>query len=381
MNVGILTFCRINYGAILQSLALQTIIKSLGHQVEIIDYESTIKGTAGKFAPNRYREAILLIFKLIHYGQFRIRKERITDFKTQYISFSREHFKSSLELENAVSKYDVFICGSDQVWRPSTNSDQNRTYFLGFVSQKDAIKISYAPSFGVSILPKSHKDEVRLWLNDISNLSVREQTGQAIIKEMTGRNAEIVLDPTLLLKKEHWQRYLTDSKIKITNPYILVYSTSQRGLIRELVKFLKKRLNLPVVVLSLTSLNLIPRADRVVYDAGISEFIQLFSNATCVCTNSFHGTAFSIIFKKPFWTVPHNLTNSRIADLLSRIGLSDRQIKNHETFPESPLEIDYRTPEKLLDHARQLSISFLKSALGLMPTDGIQSCEPFETSI
>ena len=120
---------------------------------------------------------------------------------------------------------------------------------------------------------------------------------------------------------------------------------------------------LPVVVLALHALNLVPEADRVVYDAGPQEFIGLFAEAACVCTNSFHGTAFSLIFRRPFWGVSHNTANSRIAGLLHRIALSARQLCVMDDFPKAPLEIDYGTPALLLDQERQQSIDFLRAAL------------------
>ena len=155
------------------------------------------------------------------------------------------------------------------------------------------------------------------------------------------------MDPTLLLGQDKWNTIAKSPSIN--EPYILVYSTSQRGLFPKLVTHIKKITRLPVVVLSLSSLNLIPGADYIIYDAGPEEFVGFFANAACVCTNSFHGTAFSIIYRRPFWSVPHNATNSRMADLLHRIELSDRQIDSPDDFPKEPLKIDYSIPVSVLE--------------------------------
>jgi hypothetical protein len=316
---------------------------------------------------------ILNLFMLMRYNKFMVRKNRIDTFIENSMQISAMRYHSSSDLERDVSQYDVLICGSDQVWRPNSNYDRNRAYFLGFAQQDQAIKISYAPSFGVSSIPPLFKEDICPWINSIPNLSIREETGRSIIEQVTGRRATVVLDPTLLLEANHWEGFVVPPAIK--TPYILVYSTSQRGLFSELVQYVKKTTRLPIVVLSLYSLNLISGADEVIYDAGPREFISLFANAECVCTNSFHGSAFSIIFHKPFWSVPHNMANSRLADLLQRIGLGDRQVDTTIHFPSSPLEIDYGMPRRLLERERLNSLKFLESALSPMQpsTNGLNT--------
>ncbi len=362
MKIGIITFFHDNYGAILQAHAMQTVLESLGHSSEIIDYDDASNSRESLFNSWISAKAVILnIFKVLRYRLFLKRKQLIAEFHKQNLNVSVKRYFSSNELERSISEYDAFICGSDQIWRPTNDHDRNRTYYLGFVKEDRVIKISYAPSFGVSSIPQSYRHEIRPWIKDIPNLSVREETGRSIIEQVAGRQAKVVLDPTLLLESGQWDRVAKPPKLEA--PYILVYSTSQRGLFPKLVKHIKKTTRIPVVVLSLSSLNLIPMADHVIYNAGPAEFVGLFANATCVCTNSFHGTAFSIIYRKPFWSVPHNATNSRIADLLRRIELSNRQVSSPEQFPESPLAIDYGEPSSLLNRHRKESMDFLKSSV------------------
>lgn len=362
MKIGIITYFHSNYGAILQAYALHTVLGSLGHTAEIIDYRDAFHRSESLFTSWTSAKGVTLnFFTIMRYRLFIERKQRMAEFFKQNLNISETKYLSSRELERNLPECDAFICGSDQIWKPSKDHDRNRAYFLGFVKQDQATKIAYAPSFGVSSVPPSYRQEIQPWINDIPNLSVREETGKAIIEQVTGRKATVVLDPTLLLDNAHWDRVAKHPKFG--TPYILVYSTSQRGLFPELVKHIKKTTRLPVFVLSLYSLNLMSMADDVIYNAGPSEFISLFANATCVCTNSFHGTAFSIIYRKPFWSVPHNTTNSRMADLLSRIELSSRQVSGPKQFPESPLEIDYAAPASLLDRLSGESFSFLKYSL------------------
>jgi hypothetical protein len=361
MKIGTITIFRVNYGAVLQAYALQSVLESLGHSAVIIDYGAASYSACDMFNDwMNAKEFILNIFKVLRYRKSINRIKRFANFETKNMNVSSIKYFSSEEIERDLSEYDAFICGSDQVWRPRKENDVNRVFYLGFVKKTEAIKVSYAPSFGLYCLPKTCRQEIKPWINDITNLSIREETGKTIIERLTGRQATVVLDPTLLLEKSQWHHIATPAKID--SPYILVYSTSQRGLFSELVKHVKKATGLPVVVLSLLSLNLIPMADRVIYDAGPSEFVGLFANAACVCTNSFHGTAFSIIYRKPFWSVPHNVANSRIADLLSKLKLSNRQLSGQKEFPESPLEIDYTESASLLDKEKRQSIDFLKDA-------------------
>ena len=201
MKIGIITFFRKNYGAILQAYALQTTLESFGQSAEIIDYDAAAHRTESLFTSwTGAKSVVLNLFTVLRYRLFIDRKQRIAEFRKHNLHVSAKKYLSSSELERNLSEYDAFICGSDQIWNPNTNHDRNRAYYLGFVKQDQAIKISYAPSFGVSSIPQSCQHEIRPWINDIPNLSIREETGRAIIEQVAGRQAAVVLDPTLLLE-------------------------------------------------------------------------------------------------------------------------------------------------------------------------------------
>ena len=362
MKVGILTFHRSNnYGAVLQTYALQTVLDQLGITSQIIDYVRPGKKES-VFSPWwGFKNCIINGFTLLHYAKVRRCNVRFQEFRKIFFRISPKSYYSCDELEKALPEGDAFICGSDQIWRPVFDDNQLRVYYLDFVNAKEVKKIAYAPSFGISTVSEEFKQFIRPLINDIPYLSVREKTGQQIISQATEREAQIVLDPSLLLPSEDWSRIALPPRVD--PPFILVYSTSQRRNFCDLVRHVKKTTGLPVVVISVSALNLIPEADHVIFDASPQEFVGLFANSTCVCTNSFHGTAFSLINRCPFWTTPHRVANTRLADLLNKIGLSDRQVDDAEKFPDAPLEIDYSKAEKPLDEARSNSISFLKNAL------------------
>ncbi|MFO7972650.1 MAG: polysaccharide pyruvyl transferase family protein [Desulfobacterales bacterium] len=351
-----------NYGATLQAFALQRMVASFGHEAVVINYEgATHQDLFVSWATAK--GLILNIMTLLRYRSFLSRRQRVADFRKRFLPFSSNSYASVSDLEKCVNHYGAFICGSDQVWRPNPNYEHCRVFYLDFAKQAAVKKIAYAPSFGVASIPSSFQNMIKPWIEDIPYLSVREETGKDIIAKTTERDAQVVLDPTLLMKKEQWDELVPGAFIEVETPYILVYSTSQRGLFSELIKHIKVKTQLPIVVLSLSSLNLIPLADRIIYDAGPCEFIKLFANASCVCTNSFHGIAFSVIYRKPFWSVPHDTANSRISDLLSRIDLSNRQVDAADQFPEEPLDIDFTVPSVLIEQERMRSIAFLEMAL------------------
>jgi len=362
MKVGILTFHRSNnYGAVLQTYALQTVLDQLGIRSQIIDYVRPGKDES-LFSPWwGFKNCIINGFTLLRYSKTKQRNTQFQEFRKLFFRISRKSYYSCDELEKALPEVEAFICGSDQIWRPVLDNNQLRVYFLDFINSKEVKKIAYAPSFGISTVSEEFMQFVRPLINDIQHLSVREKTGQKIISQAADRKAQIVLDPSLLLLSEDWNRIALPPCVD--PPYVLVYCLSQRRNFCDLVRHVKKKTGLPVVVISPYALNLIPDADHVIFDAGPQEFVGLFANASCICTNSFHGTAFSLIYRRPFWATPIRLANSRLEDLLNVIGLSDRQVGSAEDFPDAPLEIDYSKAEKLIDEARSNSISFLKNAL------------------
>jgi len=362
MKVGILTFHRSNnYGAVLQTYALQTVLDQLGITSQIIDYVRPGKKELF-FSPWwGFKNCIINGFTLIHYSKIILRNARFEEFRKIFFHISPKSYYSCEELEKALPEVDAFICGSDQIWRPVLDKNQLRVYYLDFINSKEVKKIAYAPSFGVSTVSEEFMQFTQPLISDIPYLSVREKTGQQIISQASGREAQIVLDPSLLLQSEDWSRIALPPSVD--PPYVLVYCLSQRRNFCDLVKHVKKITGLPVVVISPHALNLIPEADHVIFEAGPQEFVGLFANASCICTNSFHGTAFSLIYRRPFWATPIRLANSRLADLLNMTGLSDRQVGGAEDFPDAPLEIDYSKAGKLLDEARSNSIRFLKNAL------------------
>lgn len=355
MKIGILTFINtLNYGAVLQAYALQEKIKNFGYEAEIIQYTNeTIlnkeKGNSFKAMLNPRK-----IFKKLMMGSGIKRKEKA------FNEYEKEHIISGYKFDGnniiEINKYyDKFITGSDQVWNMDIiHNDWH--FYLDFVDNPNK-KISYAPSFGNIKFPVECKKKAGALLNDFSKLSVREASGKKLIKELTGKEATVVVDPTLLLTKQEWE-----SKIRFVpkmEHYILVYFPHNKKLVFDFVEKLKSKTGLPVVYLSIS-----PRKQsgtHTIYDASPDEFLGWIKNADYVVTGSFHGTAFSINLEKQFFYEPlsKNGIEGRIDNIIRLTGIQNRCISDTKLDDI----IDYELVREKLNKIRNDSAMWLKNSL------------------
>jgi hypothetical protein len=250
------------------------------------------------------------------------------------------------------TRYDFFVVGSDQVWNP-TFPEFSELFFLTFVPKHK--RVAYAPSFGLSELPEEVKDNFSTWLSSMEYLSVREESGESIIRNLTGRDVPVVLDPTMLLTKEEWLRVSTPLKTVPKKPYILTYFLgtldAKRG--KEIKLFAKKNSLMIIQINELTSKY---------YTTGPGELISLINQATLILTDSFHGTVFSILFEKPFLTykrVGRDDMYSRIETLFSLLHLENRE--NMRLSDPNLCEIDYHEVKQLLEIERNKAFDYLST--------------------
>lgn len=370
MEVGIITIHNHhNYGAVLQAYALNRTVRRLGHQCKTIDCNID-HGTVRGFKWSRHPGAqITSLYNACRSGANRRNDQRFRDFCRQEIPQTDITYESLEQLIGSPPQFDAYITGSDQVWRPSfLDRKVGDAFHLCFASPEKSRLISYAPSFGVSELPERYSEKISRYLMRYHALSVREKRGQEIIAELTGRKAEQVLDPTLLLSADEYEE-ITHSPA-ISGEYMLVYpmELGKDKSFLNLVKEVKKRVSLPLVCVLPPDFDFrwLLIADRVVLDAGPKEFLGLLKNASFVCTNSFHGTIFSITYRKNFLGYPHSISNTRIHSLLERVDLLGRQItdldpRNIQNTLNDPINYSAVIP-RLKDSVDQ-SLTFLKTAL------------------
>lgn len=363
MKIGILTFhCAHNYGAVLQCYALQEVLNQFGHEVEVIDYRPQYLLEAynifnkKRFISKKYNfllrkaiiEALILYTRIKRYKAFN--------------KFIINKLKLSPPINNKEipSNYDIYVMGSDQIWNPKITNGFDDIYFGQFLFTKQNQKyITYAASMEAKCL--SHQ-EVEFYKNRLKNfdaISVREKILAELLQPLCTSTIQSVIDPTLLVNSNIWNNIIQEPKIK-KKKYVLVYQVRYNQNTIKIARNIAKQIGGVVIeVSSSISLKKIIKSKQAV---SPEEFLGYIKNAAFVITTSFHGTAFSIIFKRPFYCIQLNDGNdTRSSSLLNSLGLSDRMISINEN--PKPDSIKYENVYKLLNNIRKQSFSFLKDSI------------------
>ena len=394
-KVGIVScYFKDNYGSMLQAYATKKILDNNNILNETIDITNNIDFKNGKI---KYYLKEILNFSFIKakFGMVKlkfdkkinkelnkninIRTLKYKEFRKEFnMSKSVKTYKDLTKL--ALENYTDVIVGSDQLWLPvNVVADY---YTLNWVPD-NINKISYATSFGVSKIPSKYHDKYEYFLKKINYLSVREDDGVKLIKDLANCNAKLVCDPTILLTKEEWEDISTPARI-INEKYILCYFLGSNLEHRKFAERLKKETGYKIV-----SLNHADEyvkysdiyADITPYDIGPKEWINLIKNAEYVCTDSFHGTVFSLLFNKIFFCFRRynsknkNSTNSRIDSLLEIAGVSSERILSgtEDVKQVLKMKIDYKKVNKNIDEFRNESKEWLFNALKI--TGGDDKCK------
>ena len=367
MRTGLITFhFAHHYGAQLQAYATMRAIQELGHDCQVIDFRlpHTTQSSALFQKPNSVRALASNVHTALHYGPMKRRYDRFEAFVAEQMALSPRRYTSVEELRRDPPAYDVYVAGSDQIWNPYIYADKQfePAFLLDFV--REGRKIAYAPSLGVSSLPQPYDGQLRDYLASFAALSARESRGKELLENITGKEVQLVLDPTLLLTGEQWGELAAEPDRK--EPYILCYFISDPGEVGQRARELHERTGWPIVQLAGIR-RALPGAETVVFDAGPREFLGLFRNAACVCTNSFHGSVFSMQFDRPFFTAmsPKEKAEpaySRIYSLLSRLGCADRIVGMPDTAA-ADAEMDYGAIHQKLAEARAESAGYLRRAI------------------
>lgn len=376
-TVGIVTIVKVNnYGAELQAFALQRKLCLMGYRAEIIDYlfyknkNFVREGVSRPFYhypfSKRVKEFLLPLWEKcrcsVYAGQSRRRQDNFRLFHERFTNFSAVTYTSYSQLYANPPLYDVYCVGSDQVWNPNCYTSLN-PYFLTF-SPEGSKRMSYASSFGVAALPKGAEVHYKEGLDGLSVVSVREKTGVRIVRELTGKTAQLVVDPTLLLDRNEWSSVANVSRVP-DDAYILLYVLKDSRYITRLAKDLAFKYGWNIVRICKNAYRQDAAGSGIhdILDAGPDEFVGLFSKACLVLTNSFHGTVFSLLFQKDFYTIlkPGKDNNSRQTDLLSALGLGNRIVYEGCFIRQPP--VDYVSVQEKIDNMREASERFLFNAV------------------
>ena len=367
MKIGALTFHgSYNYGSVLQAYALQTYIEKLASQsgirceYEILNYRSPEqKRMYAKPELSSVRNVVRRLMYEPYRGKLDEQGRKFEAFIDQYLNTTCE-FANLEALPSFTEKYDVLLAGSDQIWNVRA---KDFSYAYLFEECKPR-KISYAASLGPLEIDWSLYDKERYVsdLQEFDRISVREEKSrEQLNKVYPTSSCDIHIDPTLLLDSEDWRTLSSGMDVNDGN-YILFYCLEPRAEHLKIAELLSQKIGLPVVATRYRG-----KADYFnhfikLYNAGPCDYISLIDHAAMVLTSSFHGTAFSILFQKPFFVLD-GLADGRIHDLLKLSGSLDNNLK-------LPLnEINRKPtvvcPDQVLEHERNRSKLYLTNALGL----------------
>lgn len=366
-TVGIITYhWSDNYGALLQTFALQEVLRRLGHEPLVIDYHNWARTLRARSPARMLRRLGRRAVEGFFWN--RERERRTEAFRKQYLSMTQVRYRDQDSLYENPPEFDAYITGSDQVWNPENNGF-DQAYFLTF-APPNTRKISYAASFGVSTLPKRYWNDYRLWIRQLDHVSVREADGARILSEVAGVSAPVVVDPTLLMDLDAWRKISVAPAIEL--PYILCYRVTNRrqtaAWISDVAQQIARLTGWKVV--SVGRPGQFPRRQLSTADvphAGPQEFLGLMEHASAVVTDSFHGVVFSVSYQKPFFLGVDTQfpRNSRLTHLVEWLGLHQRMWNASARLDVEPglLGTDYSRAFEKLGDERHKSLDYLRRAL------------------
>ncbi len=365
LKIGLITFHRaINYGAVLQSYALQKVFDDFGSDCTIIDFRChelehfykpflVYKGSLKYMIKQGIKMALV-------YHDRKKKKAKFESFVQKYLRTS-ESITNKAELDDA--DFDIFVTGSDQVFNPTITGADAEVYYLSFTEKK---KYSYAASFGKDIITDIVGSLIKSNLNDYERISVREESGAQIIKQIIGRDASVNIDPTLLIDGTEW-REIEEKPKEINKPYILAYNMLTSKFIFEAAEALSKQTGIDVVFVNHKNDKTRFQYHSFRYYESFSpqEFLWLIDHAEYVLTSSFHGTVFSVLFKKQFLTVLSSTEsrNVRLFSLLHMVGLMNRVVVDNCSISNITEKINWDLIQNRIVDCRSDATSYIKQII------------------
>lgn len=370
-----------NYGSMLQSFATQFMLREYGFSYDLLAYKKKYSPLFILKSLPRFLNRVMWMEKRNELQKKRFIKahpqvkESVSLRANAFRRFREQHFQAPVvtfygydALCRGSRNYAAFLTGSDQLWSPS--GLPTNFYNLMF-TYPEAVRISYASSFGVKDVPWYQKRRTKAFLERIPFVSCREKSGAEIVRRLTGRDVPVVADPTLLFSGEWWAEQLPCPRTQ-EGEYIFCYFLGGDPAPREAAIQLSRAMGLPIV-----SIHQFVEADNgfgdvEVRDADPAKFAELIRNAACICTDSFHGSVFSILFHRPFVVFnrysdsSRASKNTRIENLCAMLGLTARRFSG-SIVEDMTAEIDYAAVDARLEAMRHASRAYLENAFDFIP--------------
>lgn len=357
-KIGLLTTTHaINYGAVLQAFSLKTALEKYTNKtVEVINYCGSER-IAGRKLYRRLNSLKNIIIDLLIFFNVRYRNARknlinsFDEFKGDYLNIHGKLITSNEGLEKYYY-YKTLICGSDQIW--NLNLFNDAAYFLSFVGS-DTIKIAYAVSISDK-MSESQMCQIAEQASAFSRISVREEDDAQILSNILGRNIDNLIDPVFLHNANEWQTLLSLKFNTHESKYLLVFFISHQAGDSQIVDMVKGARC--VKVINLHPVDYI-KGDIVIRSASPKEFMELIANADAILTDSFHCTAFSIIFNKTFFNVKRPTRNNRIENLYKKLFIPTRYISLNSQVP-LVAKINYEVVNRAIKNEQKKAQAFLE---------------------
>ena len=364
MKASIITLHAVsNYGSALQTYATQKIFSDYGFDTEIVDYRRNALNTGSIVKILKNTEfGILHKIKLILILPSSKKSSKVFGkFLNQHINLTNIRYHKDDDFEKHPINADIYCTGSDQVWNTGWHNEIPRPFFLTYAPDDRRI-ISFSASIGKEKLDEWEKPEFKKLLSRYDFISVREKSAVNIVNDLGISNCEHVLDPTLAVEPDTWKELA--SKRVVKDKYILVYQLNNNKKFDKYAKQLAKRKNLKLIRLC-TRYDQLRKTGNGVVLPKVEEFLALFRDAEFVITDSFHATAFSLIFNKKFINVLPSLYNTRIKSILNLTNLEKRILEDYSDYVLIDEEIDYDKVNEILNFERKKTFEFLKKATKL----------------
>lgn len=345
----------LNYGAVLQSYALNTKLKQLGLDAKVIDYYPDYYKISSK------KLHIRIIRYFLRLPDWIIGNKRFGKFIDDYIPLSSKTYKNIEELNENIPIADFYFAGSDQIWNcDELFNGKDDAFFLTFAPKKTK-KISYAASLAMPEIPVEQVDRYTKLIQDFDSISIREKDGVDLVEGLGIKNVQHVLDPVFLLKSKDWDVIVDSSSFEPTEKYVLIYGFKRQKNLYQYARKLGSELGIKVYAINTNIEDYFLDIDKYFWNASPETFVKLIKNAECVVTNSFHGLSFSIIYNKPFHLFSRSgKANSRMLSLLKNLNLSDRIVESDD-LKSNDFEFDFAN--KIIEEKRKESINFIKGSI------------------
>lgn len=352
MKIGILTLSASdNCGSLLQTYALQKVlVDKYGNEVEVINFRTKESDDIySVFPKNPLLEKRRFLNALMHHRLLTHQKEAYEYFRKQYLNLTEKEYKTEEELNELNSKYDVVVCGSDQIWNVKM-TDYNNAFFLGWYKGKN--KLSYAASLGgYDVQEALNYDQICKWVNELKTISVREATGKRSIVLTTGKDVKVNADPTLLISSEEWRDLINNRKVN--EDYIFYYSWAYNSKeINEIVAEFARIKKIPVYVINASKWNKFKPQQfgfKLCDEMGPLAFLNLMKYAKYALVQSYHGVIFAYQMRRDFWFLdnqPVEKMDNRLNYILRLLHAEDRVLRpgcNMENIVST--SFDYKNSE------------------------------------